>query len=528
MNFKKIKKKSKTLLKKHLFRSIIVAFVSYMVVNGGYSYATKYVNKNVKTTETRITKNIKEINKNSKSNSELIREIINSGKKDINDEKNEVEDESLALTNVIIDKLTKNKSFALEFLNSVNKVIFKGKYEIISIISLLILLYFVYTIFIKYPLIVGKTRYFIEKSKYEDTKCEKLIFTYKIKKSINVSLCMLLKDLYQLLWDFTIIGGIIKYYSYFLVPYILAENPNVKAKEAINLSKDMMNGYKFKLFLLNISLIPWNILSILTFNLSDILYFEPYKELIYSVFYIELREASKMKRIDNIELLNDNFLLGDIVKGTYPEEELSRKFESYTIIDEFDYDRKYNLVSIILLFFTFSFVGWLWEVILKLAESGHFVNRGTMYGPWLPIYGFGGILILIILRPVRKSPWLTFILACILCGIVEYLTGWYLETFKHMKWWDYTGYILNIKGRVCIEGLIVFGLGGCAFTYIFAPLIDNIYKKIRPDIKKIICIVLISLYLIHLVYSHNNPNSGKGITNEINARLYETYNTYLS
>ena len=528
MDFKKIKKKSKALLKKHFFRSVIIAFISYLVLNGSYSYVTRYTNRSVRTKGEYVTKNIREINKNGKSNADVIYEIIINGKKDISDEKNKAKDEASVLVNAVINKLTKTRSFALEFLNSVNKIIFKGKYETISIISFLILLYLAYAIFIKYPLTIGKTRYFIEKNKYEDTKCEKLFFTYRIKKSINVSLSMLLRDIYQILWNLTIIGGIIKYHSYFLVPYILAENPNIKAKDAINLSKNMMNGYKLKLFLLNVSLLPWSILSILTFNLSDILYFEPYKELIYSVFYMELRKISKAKKLENIELLDDNFLLGNVEKGTYPEEELSKRFKSYTIIDELNYDRKYNLVSIVLLFFTFSFVGWLWEVILKLAESGHFVNRGTMYGPWLPIYGFGGILILIILKPIRKNPWLTFILACILCGIVEYTTGWYLETFKHMKWWDYTGYILNIKGRVCIEGLIVFGLGGCSFTYVFAPLIDNMYKKIRPDIKKIICIVLISLYLVDLAFSYNNPNSGKGITNEINAHIYERHNTYLS
>ena len=66
-----------------------------------------------------------------------------------------------------------------------------------------------------------------------------------------------------------------------------------------------------------------------------------------------------------------------------------------------------------------------------------------------------------------------------------------------MKWWDYTGYILNIKGRVCIEGLITFGLGGCAFTYIFAPLIDNLFKKISPNIKKTLCIILMLILIPH-------------------------------
>ena len=185
MDFKKIKKKSKALLKKHFFRSVIIAFISYLVLNGSYSYVTRYTNRSVRTKGEYVTKNIREINKNGKSNADVIYEIIINGKKDINDEKNKVKDETSVLANAVINKLTKTRSFALEFLNSVNKIIFKGKYETISIISFLILLYFAYVIFIKYPLTIGKTRYFIEKNKYEDTKCEKLFFTYRIKKSIN-------------------------------------------------------------------------------------------------------------------------------------------------------------------------------------------------------------------------------------------------------------------------------------------------------------------------------------------------------
>lgn len=525
VNIKEVKKKAKVLLKKHFFRNIIIAFISYLIINGGYSYVTSFGKQDLKTSsiDSIYNINIKKINKNSKSNAEIIYEIIYNTKKNINYKKVKTKNEIKSLTTIVINKLTKYKSFALSFLNSVNKVIFKEKYEVISIISFLIILYFAYSIFIKYPFIIGKTRYFIEKNKYEDTKAEKLFFTYRVKKSISVSFSMFLKDLYQLLWNFTIIGGFIKHYSYFLVPYVLAENPNIKAKDAINLSRNMMNGYKLKLFLLDISLIPWTILGMLTFNLSDILYYEPYKELIYSVFYMKLKETNK---INNIELINDDLLKGDTIKGFYPEDELSKKFKTYTIIDELNYDRKYNLVSMILLFFTFSFVGWFWEVFLYFIENGEFVNRGTMHGPWLPIYGFGGILILKVLKPFRKNPWLTFALACVLCGILEYSTGWYLETFKHMKWWDYTGYILNIKGRVCIEGLITFGLGGCAFTYIFAPLIDNLFKKISPNIKKTLCIILILFYLVDLIYSNNNPNSGNGITNEIesDAKIYEKYN----
>lgn len=138
-----------------------------------------------------------------------------------------------------------------------------------------------------------------------------------------------------------------------------------------------------------------------------------------------------------------------------------------------------------------------------------------MHGPWLPIYGFGGLLILILLKKFRNKPVLLFISAFIICGVLEYSTAWYLETFKHLRYWDYTGYFLNINGRICLEGLLVFGLAGCAFTYVIAPILDNLYSKIKPKIASILCVVLISLYLVDLMYTKVNPNTGEGISEEI-------------
>ena len=171
--------------------------------------------------------------------------------------------------------------------------------------------------------------------------------------------------------------------------------------------------------------------------------------------------------------------------------------------------------DILILFILFSFVGWVYEVVLGFIHYGVFLNRGYNFGPWLPIYGYGGVLILFLLKPFRKNPWLLFILAFTLCGVLEYSTAWYLETFKHMSWWNYNGFFLNIKGRVCLEGLLLFGFGGCMFTYFIAPILDNIYKNIKKNIKIILCIVLVFAYLGDLAYTTNHPHTGKGITTNL-------------
>ena len=78
-------------------------------------------------------------------------------------------------------------------------------------------------------------------------------------------------------------------------------------------------------------------------------------------------------------------------------------------------------------------VGWLWEIMLCLIYEERLVNKGTMMGPWLPIYGYGAVLILMLLKKYRKKPLNLFLMAFLVCGILEYTTAWYLETFKELK-----------------------------------------------------------------------------------------------
>ena len=101
------------------------------------------------------------------------------------------------------------------------------------------------------------------------------------------------------------------------------------------------------------------------------------------------------------------------------------RFANKTIVHR-DYHRNYTLMTYILLFFIFAFIGWIWEVGIHIVEDGVFVNRGTMFGPWLPIYGFGGVCGIILLKRFIDHHVATFFLVVGLCSVVEYVTSWYL------------------------------------------------------------------------------------------------------
>lgn len=448
---------------------------------------------------------------------------------------------------------------------------------IISIIIGLIV-FGVYWFFIVNIYKVLIRRMFLEGRVYEKIAIKDLLFLVRVKKWFKATRSMARVVLYEFLWGFTIIGGIIKRYSYFLVPYIIAENPDIDGKMAIKLSRDMMYGHKMECFLIELSFIGWYILGLVTLGISNLLFTDAYKVAVFSEYYVNLRKLAKDKNIANVDMLCDTYLyekadlnllkdtyyksLNNITYKKYKPKTLKEKIEdifginlssrkkeeeyeknrinellikhieaevsgkSYPaklyIIKEkekrhrfevVNYLRHYSIPSLILIFFIFAFVGWAWEVFLHLINDGTFVNRGVMHGPWLPIYGTGGVLVLILLNKFRDKPLIEFISIIIVCGVVEYFTAYFLELAHNgEKWWDYSGYFLNLDGRICAEGLLVFGLGGMAAVYAIAPAIDNIIKKIDSNIIILVSVVLVIIFFIDNIYSSKYPNKGDGIT----------------
>lgn len=406
------------------------------------------------------------------------------------------------------------KSFGLGMLNGINSIVFKNRVSEGFIIIFAAFMMLLIWIFIGTPLMVGKARYMIETRAYYDTKIGRIMFPWRVQRAKHVAFVMVVKQVYYYIWCLTVVGAFTKYYAYKLVPYILAEDPDISCKDAIKLSEDMMQGNKWKTFLMDVSFIGWYVLNIFTFGLLEWAWIIPYREATYAELYMELREEAKAKNTENAQLLFDQYLDVAPQDGTYPIEKyvFSTRVSAVWKKLKLDYNRDYSVHSLILLFFTFSFMGWVWEVLLHVYEDGMFVNRGVMHGPWLPIYGCGGVLVIVLLRKFADRPALTFALTVIVCGILEYATATFLWETKHEMWWEYTGYFLNLKGRICAEGLLLFGIGGMAFIYIIGPFFDNIFRKIPPNKMVAICCILAVFFGADVIYSSIKPNTGAGIT----------------
>ena len=174
--------------------------------------------------------------------------------------------------------------------------------------------------------------------------------------------------------------------------------------------------------------------------------------------------------------------------------------------------QRYTAAELTALFFAFSAVGWLWEVALHLVLEGELVNRGTMLGPWLPIYGAGGVLAVLLLRRFADRPVLTFALGTALCTAVEYGTGKYLLAVYGQRWWDYSMYPLNIDGLVSPLTSLLFGLGCCAAAYWAGPALAGLLGRLTRRQARVLCAALAALFVLDFLWSTAHPNTGAGVT----------------
>lgn len=435
-----------------------------------------------------------------------------------------------------------------------------------------------YWIFITNTFVVILRRLFLEMRVYEDVPANRLMYLHNARCWAHTSLAYLRVIVQQTLWDLTIVGGIIKTFSYYLVPFILAENPTMSGKDAIALSRKMMNGHKWECFVMELTMFPWVLLASMTLGLSDLFFGSAYRTAVRAEFFAHVREQVKAE--GEAEALRDTYLYEQasekVLRNAYndlknppkmPERVYGNKISRFfgeclgvtLFVNKQDverekiqdqeyrlrymrlceagkaypirlspllqyehkdrepalFTRKYPVTTLVLMFFLFAFIGWCWEVTLYLVTSATFVNRGVMHGPWLPIYGTGGVLVLMVLYKLRDKPWLEFMATIVICGIVEYFTAYYLETVYDRRWWDYAGYFLNLHGRICAEGLLVFGLGGMVVVYFVAPMFDNFLHRFKRKTLIVMCAVLIALFCADQVYSHFYPNEGEGITGEV-------------
>lgn len=168
-----------------------------------------------------------------------------------------------------------------------------------------------------------------------------------------------------------------------------------------------------------------------------------------------------------------------------------------------------KITYLILTFMLYAFIGWIYEVILEFYYGNGFVNRGFLFGPYLPVYGFGALLILLLLYKFSKqkiclgrisiTPIVVFILIFLLTTIVEYITGTILDIFLQKRLWDYSHYAFNINGLVCLSASTRFAIGGTVFIYGLQPLFDKLINYMNIKLKNILAYAILTTIVIDFI-----------------------------
>ncbi len=169
--------------------------------------------------------------------------------------------------------------------------------------------------------------------------------------------------------------------------------------------------------------------------------------------------------------------------------------------------------DVIFLFLVGSVIGWQYEAILYVLKTGAFVNRGMLHGSWLPIYGFGCVLMVFLKNKFGNNPGLYFLICTAASAVLEYFTSWLMERVYNERWWDYSDYPLNLNGRIFVFGLIGFGAAGCVFAYFVIPKLQKAFQKLPKRVGNAVIIAAAALLAIDAAVSMFSPNSGFGITN---------------
>lgn len=146
----------------------------------------------------------------------------------------------------------------------------------------------------------------------------------------------------------------------------------------------------------------------------------------------------------------------------------------------------YTWYQWLLFFFIYCFIGWIIESTFVSVKSGHFVNRGFLRLPLLPLYGSGAIIMLWASLPFQDNLLLVFLSGMVGASALEYVTGWAMERLFKMKYWDYSDQPLNVNGYICMGTSIAWGF----LTIVLTEFIHRPVAHVVLDLNPILCIVL--------------------------------------
>lgn len=161
----------------------------------------------------------------------------------------------------------------------------------------------------------------------------------------------------------------------------------------------------------------------------------------------------------------------------------------------------YPLSTLVLYFCVYAFAGWCMETVYCSIGERRFVPRGFLHGPICPIYGIGVLLMILFFQPLAGNIFIFYVVSTVTMSAWEYFVGWFLETTTHMKYWDYSMYRFNLKGRICLWVCLVWGVLSYVCIFFIHPPVAHAIDLLPDLTRQILAIVLSVLILVDTVFT---------------------------
>ncbi|MBQ3305863.1 putative ABC transporter permease [Candidatus Saccharibacteria bacterium] len=182
-----------------------------------------------------------------------------------------------------------------------------------------------------------------------------------------------------------------------------------------------------------------------------------------------------------------------------------------------------EIAKLILYFTVFSIIGYVWEIIFCAICYKKVTGRGFLFGPYCPVYGFGGLLIMLIGHFTSSNLALTFFTIVAACTLMEYLTSLILEKAFHIKWWDYSDIEkLNFHGRIGLTSSLAFGVVGCLFIYQVQPALESLINFLPEVLRLILAAILFLVFVVDTTFSIYAATKAKSMDNKIEGQKDQT------
>mgnify|MGYP004658650315 FL=1 len=163
---------------------------------------------------------------------------------------------------------------------------------------------------------------------------------------------------------------------------------------------------------------------------------------------------------------------------------------------------EYNYYNLFLLFFIYSFLGYIVESIsVSLMEKKVVWNRGFLVGPYIPIFGTGAMTMILTLQKYKDDIVALFIMSMVVCLTIEYLCSLVAEKIFKLRWWNYSDKLFNINGRICLQNGILFGIGGVLIVKYVNTWIENLILLLPNSIMVTISIILTIIFVSDTILS---------------------------